>query len=390
MSSIDSDRRANNITYPAVQCGVVLGAPLQRPKDALSASTFSGVESYQRNLYVCASGIRAAIKTVDFQYNGTGGEFSNLEVLQITDKVYHDEESKPLWAVEHSYDRRMWFDPLWGLVDDRYETTDGFYTLRAEKLWLPTSPHLTSNFGESEGYDALAAVSGFIRRLGNLYGGLLSLTRRDYSGKYEYALFERFQRLSHNETMVSQIPSLILADGLAAGLVGTKTSISTKYVGWPASLAVDDRVRGYPRARVIRYKRVIRYDIRYAIPGFVVLAVLLFALAWASGIFLSSPSVLRTMQNMYDQTSAGRLATNLLRPDGSDPKQPSRKWVRGDGQLLLSFGRMSAPEKDHFCMVVRDLSDDAKPSDPGSVSVSATGEDEILITENPTRDGSSD
>lgn len=370
MRSTDNDVRSNNITYPAVQCGVILGAPLPSSKGNPSASTWSGVEANQRNLYVCASGVRAAIKTVDFLYNGTAGQLSNLEVLRITDKVYHDEESKPLWAAEHSYDRRMRFDPLWGIVDSRFETTDGFYTLRAEKLWLPTSPSLTGSFGINEGHDALAAVSAFIQRLGNVYGGLSTLSNRDYSGKYEYVLLERFQRLSHNETMASQIPSLIITDGLAASLVGTKTSISSKYVEWPASLAVDDEVRGFPRARVMIYKRVIHYDIRYAIPGFVVLAILLFALVWASGICLSSRSIFRTMRNMYDQTSAGRLATNLLLPGSSDPKQPSRKWVREDGRVPLSFGQISALEKDYFCTV-------------------ATGENEILIKESPTRDGSS-
>jgi hypothetical protein len=64
-------------------------------------------------------------------------------------------------------------------------------------------------------------------------------------GKNEYALFERFQKLSENETGASLDPSLILTDGFAGGLVGTKTSISTKYVAWPASLAVDDTVRSF-------------------------------------------------------------------------------------------------------------------------------------------------
>ncbi len=133
-----------------------------------------------------------------------------------------------------------------------------------------------------------------------------------------------------------------MTDGLAAGLVGTKTSTSTKHVEWPASLAVDDKVRGLPRARVTRYRRVIRSDIRYAIPGFVVLTMLLPALLGASSIFFSCRSILSTMRKTYNQTSAGRLATNLLFPGRSDPKQSSREWVRGDGALTLSFGQISA------------------------------------------------
>jgi hypothetical protein len=364
-----------------VQCGFVLGAPLQTPNENLSLSTYTGIETYRKNLYVCASSVRASIKTVTFSYNGTGGQFANLEVLRITDKVYPDEESKPLWAAEHSYDKAMRFDPLWGIVDDRYEKmgyNDGFYTLRAEKLWLPTSPFLTLNFGEREGNDALAGASGFTRRLGNLYGGLSDLDGPDYSGQFDYTMLERFQRISHDQTVAAQIPSLILTDGLAAGLVGTKTSISTKYVQWPASLAVDDTDRGIPQASVIEYRRVIRYDLRYAIPGFIVLATLLLALVWAGGILVSSRSILRTLKNMYNQTSTGRLATNLLHLGQSNPTQPSREWVKRDGRLPLSFGHITAPEKGHFCAVIEGSSD-AKPC-PDSESALAVGDNETSIT----------
>jgi hypothetical protein len=354
----DNDYRANNITNPLVQCGFVLGAQLQNPNSNLSASTYNnGISTYSKNLYVCASSVRASIKSVDFRYNGTGGRLSNLEATEIRDKVYPDEESKPLWAVESSWPKIMRFDPLWGMVDRRFEEFGGFNTLRAENLWLPASPFLTYNFGETEGYDALAGASGFARRLGNLYGGLSEPVNTDYSGRYEYTLLERWHRLSHNEDMASQIPSLIMTDGLAAGLVGTKTSISKKYVQYPASLAVDDTVRGYPQAHVTVYKRVIRYDVRYAIPSFIVLAILLLALVWSLAILLTSRLIIWTMQNMYNQTSTGRLATNLLHPGRSDPKQSTGGWTSGDGRLLLSFGRISPPEKDYFCTIVNDTTD---------------------------------
>ncbi|OCT45691.1 hypothetical protein CLCR_01410 [Cladophialophora carrionii] len=362
IGATDNDWRANNITYPAVQCGSVLGTPLQPPNQNISASTYTGIETYQKNLYICASAVRASIKTVTFRYNGTGAQFGNLEAVHIADKVYADEMSKPLWAAEHSYDRAMRFDPLWGIVDNRYHTMgykDGFYTLRAEKLWLPTSPFLTGNFGESEGYDALAAASGFTRRLGNLYGGLSDLAGPDYSGQHDYTLLERYQRLSHDATNAAQIPSLKMTDGLAAGLVGTKTSVSTKYVAWPASLAVDDTASGFPRASVVEYRRVIRYDIRYAIPAFVMLALLLVALVWALAILCSSRHTLRTLRNMYNQTSTGRLAVNILRPGQGDAQQSSREWVRQDGALALRFGQINVPGGDDFCTVVGGC-DDAK------------------------------
>lgn len=333
---------------------------------------------------MCATGIRASIKTVDFRYNGTGAKLENLEALNIKDKSYPDAKSEPLWAAEHSYDKVMRFDPLWGIVDDRYESLgykDGFYTLRAAKLWLPTSPFLTTNFGETGGYDSLAAVSGFLKRLGNLYYSGLSSTP-DYTGQFDFTMLERFQRLSSNETAASSIPSLILTDGLAAGLVGTKTSISSKYVQFPASLAVDDIAQGNPRARVLVYKRVVKYDLRYAIPGFITLGLLLIALIWSLAILITSRSVLKQLQNTYNQTSAGRLATNLLLPDHGNPKQPSSKWVTGDGSMLLSFGHMQSPEKDYFCSVVGEASD-TKTIDEKSALTGEERSTSISVT--PTR-----
>ena len=211
--------------------------------------------------------------------------------------------------------------------------------------------------GENEGFDALAGASGFPRRLGNLYdAGLGELSKPDYSGEYDYTLLERWHRLSHNQDTVSQIPSLIMTDGLAAGLVGTKTSISKKYVQFPASLAVDDTAQGYPSAQVTVYARVIRYDLRYAIPSFIVLVILLLALIWSLAIIFTSRFFI-TMRNMYNQTSTGRLATSLLLSNRSDPKQSAGDWASGDGRTLLRFGRMRPPDMDSFCTIVGDTAD---------------------------------
>lgn len=40
-------------------------------------------------------------------------------------KPYAKGKSKPLWAVEYCYNRAIELSPLWGVVNDSYETTDG-------------------------------------------------------------------------------------------------------------------------------------------------------------------------------------------------------------------------------------------------------------------------
>jgi len=196
-------------------------------------------------------------------------------VESIKGKAYPNEKSKPLWAVETSGNIHMHFDPLWGIVNDGYETPDGLYTLRAAKLWLPATPRLSRNLGEHAGPGSLAAASSFVLKLSRTYSPQIFEETAQYTGELSFSLAERFRRLSANEMSASQIPSLILTDHLAAALVGTRAAIHDRPVGWPARLSVSDPPGGaIARAPVIPYRRVIRYDLRYAIPAIVVLALL--------------------------------------------------------------------------------------------------------------------
>ena len=343
-----------------MDCGFILGPGNLVGGEQLTPDTYTGQRTYQRKMYVCATGMRASIKTVDFKYNETSTQLSSLEVSRIAEKEYPDDKSKPLWAVEHSYERRMWFDPLWGIVDDKYETTEGFYTQRSDHLWLPMTPNLVLNFGDTQGIGTLAAVNSFIRHLGNLYNGI-GISARDYSGEYEYSMVERIRPLFDNETAASRIPSLIMTDGLAADLVGTKTPLSDSGAPWPATLAATSPDSGRPeQLRASPNKRVIRYDIRYAIPGLILLALFLLALAWAAAILAFRPGILTTLRNTYNQTSAGRLATSLLESEHANPNRPTGQWVRQDGKLLVSFGNIDSQRKDYFCKVVGTM-----PTTPG-------------------------
>ncbi|KEY73650.1 hypothetical protein S7711_07698 [Stachybotrys chartarum IBT 7711] len=349
------DWRATNITNPAVECGLLIGAgrSTRAVDDSDLPPPMDGLEVTRKNIYVCASGIRASIKTVDFRYNGTNGHLSNLMVERISDKEYPNEQSKPLWAVEHSEPWRMTFDPLWGIVNNSYEATEGFYTMRSGKLWLPATVTSGSLFGSRNGMDSLAAVSAPVLNMANAYDILSD--QEQYVGDLSYPLVRRFSRLSSNETLASQIPSLIIADSLASLLIGTKTAIRTDPVAYPAQLSFSDPLRGLARANVVAYARVIRYDLRYAIPGLVMLSLLMLILLWTVIVLVLSPrSLLRSLRDMYNQTSTGRLATTLLYPGRSDPNESSSKWVEGDGNLVLKFGRIGNRESEYFLVVGED------------------------------------
>ncbi|OSS43473.1 hypothetical protein B5807_11982 [Epicoccum nigrum] len=371
LSETGLDRRATGLDYPAIQCGALLGAPVDRVEESLSASSYTGVQMVQKNLYVCATAYKASIKTVRFRYNGTEAALPGLEVMDIAPKIYHNNASMPLWAVESSGNRSMNFDPLWGLVSKDYETTKGFDSSRSESLWLPTSPAMQVSLAQGDGGDALAATGGLLTRLAKLYEPWLG--EPDYSGDMEYALYQRWARLSQNQIAASQIPSLILTNYLAAVLVGTKTSFTSRYVDWPASMAVDDSVHGVPSAKVEVYRRIIQYDIRYAIPSFLVLALLSAALAGAIWSATTASSIVQVMQRSYNQTSPGRLATNLLLNSDDDATQSPKTWIAAHGRSRLAFGKVIVPEDEWFCKI---LEEDGPDSDAAAKTISEAAEAE--------------
>ncbi|KAH7310668.1 hypothetical protein B0I35DRAFT_481967 [Stachybotrys elegans] len=272
------DWRAANISNPAVHCGLILGAsPIEGDDGTLTLT--NRVTIKRKNIYICASAIRAGVKTVDFRYNGTSGHLANLRVERIQDKVYPSNDSRPLWAVEQSWPQRMTFDPLWGMVDDSYENAEGLSTMRSEKLWVPAGVAHTTAFGTAAGSDSLAGNVAPGLTIANVYMGTSAFNL--YSSDMSFSQVERFSRLSANETSVSQIPELIATDTLASLLVGTKTAIRTAPVEYPASLMVNDAPTGLSRANIVVYRRVVRYDLRYAIPGLILLGLLAAVLAVA-------------------------------------------------------------------------------------------------------------
>ena len=347
------DLRASNITNPAVRCGLFIGGG---EWNQVSEDETQTVYKMDKRLFVCASAIRASIKTVDFLYNGTTPtpRLQDLRVTGLADKVWSENNTseKPLWAVETSEPRRSVFDPLWGLVSQAYENFPGFYTTRADKLWLPFGDSLIVNFGRQYGRDVIVAASGPMLALDGAYRreGIIE-EKGYYSGEIYYALRQRWARLSQSVETVSRIPSLMLNDDLATRFTGSKTAIRDKPTAWPPKMAVEDPAERLSRAEVEVYEKVIRYDIRYAIPAFITLFIFAVVILWSGAILVTSWTVLRTLKRQYNQISTGRLVTNLMYPGRSDPNEPSVSWARGDGALLLKFGRVEEPMQDYFCLV---------------------------------------
>jgi len=184
--------------------------------------------------------------------------------------------------------------------------------MRSERLWLPTGSSAFLNFGELSGPDSLAAPSASVLGIASMYSQMIN--NKQYTGDLLCPLVERSRWLS-SETTASQIPSLILNDVLAKALAGTETLIRTKPAQYPAKLTVHDPVRGIARARAAACRYVIRYDLRYTVPAFIVLTPFAPLLLWAAGILAASPRT--TLRYLNNQMSTGGLAMGLLCPGGA-------------------------------------------------------------------------
>jgi hypothetical protein len=299
---------------------MLFGTPY--PSDGTEPIGFAQGTNWSQPLYVCATGVSASIKHVDFTINGTA-ILSNLQV-SIEGKVSKDNASKPLWAVEDTSQQA----PLWGLVSDKYENATGLSTHRSDKFWLPaTSPSLSLAIFP----DSLAGIHVFGAILNDLQTILLGqqiFSTADYSGATNFPMFNLWQDLSKQSSSASQIINLIFIDLLASATVGTKSVISN------GTLLLGDTAQSNI-ANVTIFSETVRYRIFFAIPAIVVL------MLWVTSIFsililwIRGRISVSRIKRLLNQTSTGRIVTSRIQPMLWD--KPMKQWVEKDGQMKVAF-----------------------------------------------------
>jgi hypothetical protein len=106
---------------------------------------------WSQKLFTCATGIRAIVKTVAFNYNGTDNDMKKLAVKSIKEKEYVDEASTPLWGVEDTGNafQSGEINLLWGLISEEYEKKLNVTAIRALSLYLPGLPKQAVFFPEA-------------------------------------------------------------------------------------------------------------------------------------------------------------------------------------------------------------------------------------------------
>ncbi|KAL8785774.1 MAG: hypothetical protein Q9213_003152 [Squamulea squamosa] len=291
-------KREPNISLVHVRCGFLYGAP--QPLFSEDPRIFQPQSRWKQSLYMCASGVRASVKTIDFSINGTA-TLDSLRIKDVKDKVYKDNASKPLWGLEKTYASSFDAAPLWGIIDNRFERAPDLHTLRADKFWIPTSGIALDGIGVG-GSDNLASATAIASALGSVYSSTTGLAGRSladgYSGEKNIALFQYWQKLSQSPSTANKIINLIYTELLATGTVGTKSAITSP--NSPGGSNTPNQVAKYERSLLTTF----------------------------------SPKKFSTLLN---QTSTGRVVTNLLYPELGVQTANTKDWVQVAGGVELEY-----------------------------------------------------
>jgi len=248
-----------------VRCGFVF-APGTRSDGKETKVKVDGIP-YEQKLYTCASSVVASIKTVDLSINGSS-DLSSLRIEAIRD-AHQDEDNLPFWVSEKPSRARFLrnFNPLWGPVGSSAAAgvADGsdYDVFRGRKFYLPAASknqivnHAVDNFAVTHALQS--AMNMVFQDAARPVG---SFSAFDYSGATNFALNRKWSEMSATAEGTARIVNSIYTDIVASAVVSTRTRFG------------GDGELGSAEVR-IHESRIMYRDIRYAIPAFLALALLM-------------------------------------------------------------------------------------------------------------------
>lgn len=290
-------------------------------------------------IHVCASGIKASVKQVSFQANGTEG-LQDLTVLDIQDKKYDAANPPPTWAVEDylskNFTAQLYYRttaPLWGIVDAKKKGTPGYNFTEAPDFFLP--PALVSKSQWDDGpWDVLAGTTAPMSALRFLSTTMMTFTGDfnsipSFGGVTELGQLALFHKIYDQDAGPAKILKLEWTNLMANWVVGTKTG--KKQVEQPSG--DDERLASFLQHRI-------KYDMRFAIPAIILLAcwVLIILGSIAAGVV--HRHLFTHLKKMLNDTSVGRAALRN-HPDvghASLARASTKKWAKEVGGTIITLG----------------------------------------------------
>jgi hypothetical protein len=167
-------------------------------------------------LFSCVTAIKASVKTVTFEINGTAS-ISNLVIKYIEAKKYGPSNPPPVWAVEKTNRELGSVSPFWGIVKDDYVDAPGVQTIRQPHLYLPAGKVSVASIGGIESSDAVAGLSAPLNVLRAVYGtdnlGSQSSINRiaDFTGAVSWPLYAKWSELSTSAHTAGNIIDLVVS-----------------------------------------------------------------------------------------------------------------------------------------------------------------------------------
>ncbi|EKM76725.1 hypothetical protein AGABI1DRAFT_108582 [Agaricus bisporus var. burnettii JB137-S8] len=284
-----------NITNVHVHCGSFLGPPVRT--DGGDSRMFDRGSKWAQAIHACSSTTRVSVQTVTFSSNSS----TDMQGLQIN----RDKSGlNVLWATEKADLNIRDVDLFWGRVDDRYENHSSLWTTRSNRLYLPA--------GLSSSFPALAAgmpAAAHTQAWGRVYdAGFGNDELQDYSGQSDYAIRAKLQNLVGLDPIRgnSQIRNLVFTDIMANNIIGTRTNDTLM---------------------VAEHLKTLSYDFKYAIPGFLLLAIWIPSFLLSTLFFFTRSVTFTHMKQVFNHISVGRVVvgTSALRVQpqgGGTPYMP--------------------------------------------------------------------
>jgi len=333
-----------NISNIYVGCTLLRGAP--KRIDSGDPYLFEDGSKWSSPLHVCASAVRATIKTVHFALNGTSSSstttssssspttssLSNLKVQSINLKTYPNPAvDAPLWGVEDSGFALGGISPIWGIISPEYASRPNVSSVRQPHLHLPghssgfSASKITTRIAMRENLPGAGFAQMVMNRVIDMMGGSTDWPF-DYTGGSSVALFGRWQELSSDAARIAEAINLMWTDLAASAVVGTRSGADV------------------PAQQIIRpVGSRITYDVRFGIPAAFLVLALGVVIVLVFGTTCFGRGGMGVLRMRIGQLSVGRVFTTFLYPDESTLTMKTRQWREVNGLKVITVGVVARP-----------------------------------------------
>lgn len=307
-----------------MECGFIRGAAVRT--DGGNSKLFDAGSKWKAPLYTCATAIKATIKTTSFLLNGTSG-LSSLSITGSRPKPYPNKESLPLWGVEDTGYVHGQFTPIWGLIGPDYENFPNISVVRKESLYIPGYPGTLGL--HANGFDNIPGSDFAKHTLVSVYSdsaGSVTGPPTDYTGRANFALYTKWQKLSSSSATAGKMIDLIWTDMASSAVVSTKS-------------ALGGRKNSHGQAQIFVYpiRTQIKYRWAFAIPAFLVLLLCLGIALFALIILIFHRHNYSKLRKHLHQTASGRILTSFLYPEYSSLDTSTRAWSQSVGGNVIDL-----------------------------------------------------